>query len=75
MLLSGILKDTSHTHPDYQNLTQAVKIVKEVTDFVNDSIKSNQKVLQFTQLLGTFQKGERKRERERERERERLMSK
>jgi hypothetical protein len=52
MLLTGILKDTPNTHPDFPSLTSAVKLVKEITDFVNDSIKSNQKVLQFTQLLG-----------------------
>lgn len=51
LLLTGIVKATKPEHPDYQNLTLALSKVREATDHVNDSIKSNEKLSEFMEIV------------------------
>jgi hypothetical protein len=51
LLLTGIVKATKPEHSDYQNLTNALTKIKAATDHVNDSIKSNEKLSQFMEIV------------------------
>jgi hypothetical protein len=51
LLLTGIVKETKPHHPDYENLKIALEKVKEVTDYVNDTIKSNEKLQLFMEMV------------------------
>ena len=51
LLISSIVKVTKADHPDYQNLNTALGKIREVTDYVNDSIKSNEKMREFMEMV------------------------
>lgn len=51
MLITTIAKSTKPEHPDHVKLTAAVEHIKTATDFVNDSIKSNEKLKEFMEIL------------------------
>mmetsp|Transcript_35187 Transcript_35187/g.88527 ORF Transcript_35187/g.88527 Transcript_35187/m.88527 type:complete len:1089 (-) Transcript_35187:25-3291(-) len=40
LLLRELLKETSESHPDFQNLTQALDKVREAADFMNRSVSA-----------------------------------
>ncbi len=51
LLLTGIVKAMKPDHPDFKNLNKALEKVKEVTDYVNDTIKSNEKLSEFMEMV------------------------
>jgi hypothetical protein len=51
LLLDMILKKMSDEHPDKKDLEEALIAMRGTVNFVNDSIKSNEKMVEFTNLV------------------------
>jgi hypothetical protein len=51
LLLTEMTKVTPTEHPDFVNLHTALDNIREVTDYVNASLKNNDKLKEFTELI------------------------
>ncbi|KAL7719886.1 FYVE [Entamoeba marina] len=43
LLLNELLKHTEEEHPDYANIIEAIKCIKECTQFANDSVRERER--------------------------------
>ena len=51
LLITNILKSMNSDHPDYINLHKASDTIHEITNYVNQSMKSNDKLKEFLELV------------------------
>ncbi|ELR18567.1 RhoGEF domain containing protein [Acanthamoeba castellanii str. Neff] len=50
LLIQDLLRNTAETHPDYNNLADALKSTKEIADYINESIRQAEQSAKFRNL-------------------------
>jgi hypothetical protein len=48
--VQDLLRNTAETHPDYNNLADALKSTKEIADYINESIRQAEQSAKFRNL-------------------------